>query len=191
MAVEPDSSCAQRILAKFGKNKRLTVVSKGLADSEGEIDFLISTENQTSTMSQEWKQAVGYRLPNSKWPTTVKVPVTTLDRLIERYGQPAFCKIDVEGFEFQVLQGLTQPLKTLSFEYTPEIIEPTLHCIARLAALGNYEFNFSIGETMTMVLPAWVSAAQIGEVIAKQPAGKSGDIYARLIGLSGPARLRG
>ena len=33
------------------------------------------------------------------WTKTVRVPVTTLDALIERHGSPSFIKLDVEGFE--------------------------------------------------------------------------------------------
>ena len=46
------------------------------------------------------------------------MPVTTLDRLIAQHGVPSFIKIDVEGFEDQVLAGLTHPVPALSFEFT-------------------------------------------------------------------------
>ncbi|HRF81237.1 MAG TPA: FkbM family methyltransferase, partial [Flavobacteriales bacterium] len=39
------------------------------------------------------------------WDRAIEVPVTTLDRLIDQYGRPAFVKIDVEGFEDEVLVG--------------------------------------------------------------------------------------
>ena len=38
-------------------------------------------------------------LPSPERNQAVEVGVTTLDRLIEEYGVPSFCKIDVEGFE--------------------------------------------------------------------------------------------
>jgi FkbM family methyltransferase len=45
--------------------------------------------------------------------------MTTLDELIGKHGVPVFIKIDVEGFEEAVLQGLSQPVRALSFEFTP------------------------------------------------------------------------
>ncbi|MGH2810685.1 MAG: FkbM family methyltransferase, partial [Actinomycetota bacterium] len=39
------------------------------------------------------------------WTRTVRVPVTTLDALVARHGLPTFIKIDVEGFEAEVIRG--------------------------------------------------------------------------------------
>ena len=55
-----------------------------------------------------------------EWADHAVVPVTTLDALIDRYGLPAFCKIDVEGFEEAVVRGLSRPIPSVSFEFTPE-----------------------------------------------------------------------
>ena len=57
------------------------------------------------------------------------VEVTTLDRLIAIYGAPTFCKIDVEGSELQVLEGLTEALPALSFEFLPVSIKRAYGCI--------------------------------------------------------------
>ncbi|WP_407664880.1 FkbM family methyltransferase, partial [Micromonospora tarensis] len=35
----------------------------------------------------------------------IVVPVVTVDALVEQYGVPTFAKIDVEGFEDEVLAG--------------------------------------------------------------------------------------
>ena len=55
--------------------------------------------------------------PSVEWNRTVDVEVTTLDALIAAYGEPAFVKLDIEGGEAAALQGLSVPVKGLSFEY--------------------------------------------------------------------------
>ena len=62
--------------------------------------------------------------------------VTTLDRLIESYGVPAFIKIDLEGYELQVLQGLSRSVRGISFEFFAERLQQTKLCVGRLTDLG-------------------------------------------------------
>ena len=72
----------------------------------------------------------------------MRVQVVTLQTLIERYGEPAFVKVDVEGFEAEVLAGLATPVRALSFEYLPATREIALDCLERLALLGRYRYNW-------------------------------------------------
>ena len=53
------------------------------------------------------------------------------DNMISRYGSPEFTKIDVEGYEFEVLNGLSQPIKTISFEFTSEEKKQAFACPRR------------------------------------------------------------
>jgi hypothetical protein len=118
-----------------------------------------------------------------RWDTAVPIKVTTLDALIATYGRPAFCKIDVEGYETAVLQGLSQPLPALSFEYIPAVKERAVACVRRLSELGLYRFNWSPGETHKLQSPHWLTAAEVTAVLqgmAQQD--RSGDVYARLAG---------
>jgi hypothetical protein len=61
--------------------------------------------------------------------------MTTLDELISAHGSPAFCKIDVEGYEAEVLAALSQPIAALSFEFTPEVRAVALECVDRLSRI--------------------------------------------------------
>jgi Methyltransferase FkbM domain len=97
--------------------------------------------------------------------------------LIEQHGRPAFIKIDVEGFEEEVLMGLTQPVASLSFEFTTIQRDIASACIDRCVALGLTQFNAAIGESQE--LGDWRSSEAIGRWLDDLPhAANSGDIYA-------------
>jgi hypothetical protein len=115
----------------------------------------------------------------------VEVAVTTLDDLIKSYGEPAFCKIDVEGFEEDVLAGLTRPLRGLSFEHLPTAHDAALAALDRVERLGDkaggYRYNYSPVETMRFVSPHWLDHAELRRLLDRvRPLGRSGDVYARL-----------
>ncbi|MEE3919874.1 hypothetical protein V2I01_21005 [Micromonospora sp. BRA006-A] len=109
----------------------------------------------------------------------------TLDDLIARHGVPAFCKVDVEGFGVDVLAGLSHPVRGLSFEYLPPAHDSALaalELVERLGATaGGYRYNYSPVETMRFASDRWLDAAGLVCLLETyRPAGRSGDVYARL-----------
>ena len=113
------------------------------------------------------------------------MPVTTLDRLIELHGEPAFIKIDVEGLEAEVLAGLSRPVPALSFEFTTIQRPVALEAIDRCEDLGYARFNVAIGESQRLMLGprdgGWTDGRGIRRWLVEQPESvNSGDIYASL-----------
>jgi len=136
-----------------------------------------------STLSQKWLTTVQHnrKFADVRWEEQVQVTVTTLDSLIAQYGKPAFCKIDVEGTELEVLQGLSQALAALSFEYIPAMIEIALGCINRLGLSGDYEYNWRVSEWPRLRSPVWLSPQVLTTHLTHMsPDSNSGDVYARL-----------
>ncbi len=191
VAVEPQNSCMRKLLKKYGNNNKVFLVHKALGSREGKGNLILSNSHTVSSMSEEWIDCVRdsdmFFTSTSafQWHENVTVPVTTLDKLIRKYGSPAVCKIDVEGFEYQVIKGLSQPAEMISFEFTPtpKLINQSIESIKHLSAIGNVQFNYSFGESMILALPEWVDDGKICNILLSIPykTAFSGDIYARFI----------
>jgi FkbM family methyltransferase len=186
VAVEPQSSCVRLLKERFRDDSRITIVEKALAKDEGWSPIRLSDNDLVSSMSPEWieRAASSGRFDDSRWGAEINVRTTTLDALIASHGIPSFIKIDVEGYESVVLQGLSMPVPRLSFEYTPEHLGPARECLERLSSLGPYSFNISVDESMELSLPSYVGKVEMGRVLEaiEQRAGEepSGDIYAAI-----------
>ena len=90
------------------------------------------------------------RFADLRWRRCCEVAVTTLDALVAAHGPPAFVKIDVEGYELEVLKGLSRPVPALSFEIVAERLSAAEACVERLETLGSYRYGFSEGETLEL-----------------------------------------
>ena len=184
VAVEPQKSCLTILRWLYGRNRRMEIVPVAVAESEGILELHVSSTHPTMTTTagawiselEESGMSRGVR-----WDRKTQVPVTTLDRLIGQFGAPAFVKIDVEGAEQQVLDGLSRAVPLVSFEYFPTQMDRALACIARLSTLGEYRFNYCIGERRRFALAEWRSEQEMSLLLSKMsPKSRSGDVYARL-----------
>jgi FkbM family methyltransferase len=178
VAVEPQEKCFRYLEKRFSKNPNFFLIKKGLSDKEEELVLSVCEEaNSISTFSGEWKTG---RFANYEWNKRETVLCTTLDNLIKEFGKPDFCKIDVEGFESQVLKGLSQPVGYLSFEFTKEFFETTKLCLDHLLSLGPVQFNCSFGESMQFLFSEWIPAERLCEKIDSISDNLLwGDIYAK------------
>ncbi|MFB9235823.1 FkbM family methyltransferase [Plantactinospora siamensis] len=195
VALEPQPDCLRVLRLLFGRDGAVTIVPAAAGERAGTASLALSTATPTvSSLSPDWIRSVsadrGFR--RVRWDRRVEVPVTTLDRLIAEHGEPAFCKIDVEGFELDVLRGLTRPVRALSFEYLPPAHDAALAALRLVEKLGEpaggYVYNYSPVETMRFARDRWLDAAELVRLLdGIRPLGRSGDVYARLRTAAAPA----
>jgi len=182
VAVEPHPLCMRVLRAKFGSDRNVTLVEAAVGAETGQATCLVTDAHALSSLSTEWIGAVqaSGRFAKHTWKPSLVVRLTTLDQLRQAHGHPVFCKIDVEGYELEVLKGLSRPIQAMSFEFTPEFGESGIATVRRVSQLGDPHFNFSIGESYRFSLADWVNADSICAYLARLPTPETfGDIYAQ------------
>ena len=185
VALEPQPDFAWLLRAFFGRSPQVVIVESAVADVSGRGWLSLSERTPTvTTLTTAWRDARA-RDPDFarvQWNRQIEIETTTLERVIEQFGVPAFVKIDVEGSEPAVLAGLGHAVPALSFEYLPRALEEVQVCLTRLIALGPYQFNWSVGESNELASDRWLTAAELLAALRTRGAQRRpGDVYARLI----------
>ena len=185
VAFEPQPELCEHLTQHLRLHKNFTLMPTGLGANPSVVELKISDAHVLSSMSNRWIESTrkSGRFSSYNWDKSIDVKIDTLDNMLNKFGVPKFVKIDVEGYELEVLQGLSHPVKYLSLEFTSEDIDNFKKCLHRIERIGKYIFQFSEGETLKMSFQKWMD----GEAIMKSLESKIdaqpmlwGDIYCKL-----------
>ena len=183
VAVEPQRLLARLLAAERLLDRDATVLRCGVGARRGVARMQVNAANPTvSTFAEGFVAAAagreGWR--DQVWSGSADVEIETLDALIARFGRPSFVKIDVEGWEADVLAGLSHPAPALSFEVTTVDRTAALSALEQAARLGYRAFRISYGESHAFAGP-WSGLAAMRARLASMPdAANSADVYCRL-----------
>lgn len=171
IAVDPDETNLKILRNKFIRNriipKPVTIEGKAVSDRVGTMPmFVESPGSVVNTLNPKWADILrndGTRFSQQlNFAQKKAVETTTLQSLMAKHGTPYYLKIDVEGHEVNVLQGLKCPVPYLSFEVNlPEFKEEGAECIRLLSQLAtDGEFNFAADCRIGLNLPSWLPPKQ-------------------------------
>lgn len=192
VALEPQPDIRRWLARLVGTRPDVVIRPEAVGQAPGTARLAVSHRTPTvSSLAEHWRTVLPFANPgfrNVRWQEYVEVDVTTLDVLIHEHGVPQFCKIDVEGFEAQVLCGLSRPLPALSLEFVRGALDIAVESVQRLKALGRYEFNAVVGEGRCFVFEQWLGPDKMIDWLGEEADGaRSGDVYARLVKPAGEA----
>ena len=177
IAFEPQKAChpaLQKLSAKYPNFKFYPFAA---GEKNEEQPLYLANHIEVATLSSAFVNY--FQCEELQWDKSEIVTVKTLDSLIETYGFPYFCKLDVEGFEWQVLSQLSHTIPIIEFEFTGGFIENTVKIITALNR-KNTKFNYIRNENLKFKLKTWVSGEEMIDIIQSLPKNRlHGNIYVK------------
>jgi FkbM family methyltransferase len=170
IAIEPNLDCIRHIEISY-PDLPITILNAVMGPKAGLVTLNVSDDrDDLSSMRDDW-------IPNTVASRKVPVAMLTLDDLVSEYGSPAFIKIDVEGFEESVLDGLSVFPKLLSFEFNTNNLAATFRCLDKDQFNGAL-FNYAMEDPQRFELSSWVKAPILKKSLTEISG--YGDIFAKM-----------
>lgn len=186
VCVEPSPGAVLVLNQRFANMPAVTVVNKGAGPREGSLPFhFFGDDDCYNTFSTKWVNVLARRddqgRPFKESQSVIDVDVTTLDLLIDQFGIPSYLKIDVEGYECEVLKGLTREISIISIECNlPDFESETMDCLARLDEIqGGAVFNYCTTEPPSKFgSDRWITRSEM-EGVVRDRSHRFLEIYSR------------
>lgn len=177
IAFEPQTACQESLknLKKVYPSFEYYPIAVGAENEEKEL--FLANHSEVATLS---KAFIDYFSGDEiQWTAKETVTVKSLESLIETYGLPNYCKIDVEGYELDILSHLKSKIPMLEFEFTGGFISETIKIISLLDN-ENVRFNYILNEHLKLQLRDWCTGTEMKKIIQKLPIKRlHGNIFAK------------
>ena len=141
ICVEASPSTFQQLTKNTAGRNIIPLNFAVTSSTSNSVEFFESSANTISTLNKNWLTDPSSRFYNQYHYKKINVNTITLDKLISMYGIPDLLKIDVEGAEDIVIKSLSQPVKTLCFEWACEMQDVIFNSIEHLHSLGYTKFH--------------------------------------------------
>ncbi len=160
---EPNPNCVTLLQRNVRSLHNVAVYPVTIGEREGEIDFHINSHSHSSSvlaLSENHQDA----FPDAREVGTIRVKMTTLDQVLAgvELAAPILLKLDVQGYEAQVLRGSPEVLKRVDYlvvevSFKPMYQGETLFMdIARMVETLGFHFLRPVG---------WLTDSRSGEIM--------------------------
>lgn len=169
VGVEANSS----LYYDFPQTDNIELLNMVASDKDNdEVEFFIDfNQDGISTASKEFmknsrfaKGSKYLKENNATWFSSGNVKTITLDAMVAKYGKPDIVKIDVEGYEYNVVKGLSNKVGKICFECHEEEEKKLSFVIEHLVSIGYTEFGL-------------IGYYEEGDVFERLTYSKEGDPY--------------
>jgi FkbM family methyltransferase len=162
MAFEPQKKCIPKLLLLKSKYKKFNFESLALDNKEGQKHLFLSNYSEIATLSQSFVDI--YKYKNVHWTGKETVKTITINEAIKQFGNPYYCKIDVEGYEYEILSILKYKIPLIEFEVVAGFQEKAIDLI-KLLNEKNTSFNYTLNEHPEFKCTPWVKIDEITKII--------------------------
>lgn len=147
---EPNPALVKHLKNRFFK-RPVVVDGRGVSNNNGKQIFKISNTNTISTFSEDWINNSRFT-ESYNWEREVEVETITLDNIINEYGIPDYIKIDIEGYEYEVLTSFSKllPNTVFAFEWAEEQKTKINLIINHLTNLGYNQFSYTEADSIKL-----------------------------------------
>lgn len=164
VAFEPQKECFDFAVTRFKNNANYIAENIALDSKAGVSQIKIANFDTISSMSEDFiREVKKERFATCSWSVARQITTDTLDNMISKHGKPSFIKIDVEGFELNVLKGLSSSIDVISVEFTPELCHASVACMNYVDALNNGRsvFNYGYRNDENFKFSGWLTMGEI------------------------------
>jgi FkbM family methyltransferase len=168
VCVEPDEYSFFALCIRYGQDSRVELENIALGEREGQKTFFVEANGSAlNTLSEKQRSYLNQNHKQTQM-REVSVSVSTLDDLIAKYGIPDFLKIDVEGYELEVLSGLSYKIPIISFESNlPTFRDETIRILDRFRNNGE-PTSFNLMKKNNFIFPSKQSYDSLASILNRE-----------------------
>jgi FkbM family methyltransferase len=142
VCVDANPNVIQKVNERFSDDDKIVVLNRAVSSQKEDVDFYICNSCDVISTCDERLINDSRFTGRHNWDTIIKVPTISIDDMVNQFGKPEHIKIDVEGYEFSVIQSMTMNYGSeIRFEWSEERIDDILQIVRYLSSLGYKGFS--------------------------------------------------